>query len=120
MPSIIIHGNPIDGLRFIGPFPDGEEIGEEFTERLDEWWIATLNLPVAYVPASNSDPGDLNADETKVLQLIDGVDTLASFAATCGSDDLEERLTDEIVRNDLDIGVGNVDFVKVLTYFQNT
>lgn len=45
MPNIIIHGNPVDGLQFIGPFPDGEEINEYHTEPLDEWWIASLESP---------------------------------------------------------------------------
>jgi hypothetical protein len=68
-----------------------------------------------------NDPGyELNADERKAFLLIDGDERLASFAATCGSDDLEERLADEIERNDLDISVGRIDFVKVMNYFQNT
>lgn len=63
---------------------------------------------------------ELNEDELKTVQLIDGVQDLSSFAETCGSDDLEERLTDEVARNDLDINVDNIDFVKLLGRFQNT
>lgn len=63
---------------------------------------------------------ELNADERKAVDLIDGDERLASFAAVCGSDDLEERLTDEIDRNDLDIDVDHIDFVKVMDRFQNT
>jgi hypothetical protein len=72
-----------------------------------------------FEPGSQSDD-ELNADERKAFLLIDGDERLASFAATCGSDDLEERLADEIERNDLDISVGRIDFVKLMNYFQNT
>jgi hypothetical protein len=61
----------------------------------------------------------LNADERKAVDLIDGDERLAFFAAGCGSDDLEERLADEIERNNLDISVGRIDFVKVMNYFQD-
>lgn len=46
MPNILIHGNPVDGFQFIGPFPDGEEISEYHTEPLDEWWIGSLEAPL--------------------------------------------------------------------------
>lgn len=67
-----------------------------------------------------NDANELNADELKAVQLIDSVDTLTSLAATCGSDDLEQQITDDVDRNDLDIDVTNVDWVKVLARFQNT
>jgi hypothetical protein len=43
--KIIVHGNPIDGLQFIGPFDSETDIPERFTEPLDEWWIAQLDEP---------------------------------------------------------------------------
>lgn len=74
-----------------------------------------------FEPGSQSLDGDvLNPDERKAVDLIDGDERLASFAAVCGSGDLEERLTDEIDRNDLDIDVDRIDFVKVMNRFQDT
>jgi hypothetical protein len=85
---------------------------------------ATLS-PAALVDAAAeaaalNDDDELNADERKVVELIDDNGTLTSFAGGCGSDDLEERITDEVDRNDLDIDVSVVDWVKVLDRFQNT
>ena len=46
---IIVYGNPIDGLSFIGPFANGEEAvslalhTEEWRHvRNDTWWVASL------------------------------------------------------------------------------
>lgn len=46
---IIITGNPVDGLRFIGPFTTGVEAAEFVCADpyLDdhEWWIAKIESP---------------------------------------------------------------------------
>lgn len=46
---VIVNGNPIDGLDFIGPFSDGE-LANEYVEsdqdlRNNDWWVARLNVP---------------------------------------------------------------------------
>jgi hypothetical protein len=47
-PFIIVTGNPIDGVSFIGPFDD-DEIAEREASNLDvDWWIAPL------IPAEES------------------------------------------------------------------
>ena len=43
--KIIVHGNPVDGVQFIGPFNSDDDIPERYTEPLDEWWIAPLVEP---------------------------------------------------------------------------
>lgn len=45
---IIVIGNPIDGLRFIGPFTDGDPgTPNEYAERHvhDEWWVVEIEAP---------------------------------------------------------------------------
>lgn len=42
--TIVVYGNPIDGLQFVGPFTDEGEAAD-FAERyLDgyDWWLSTL------------------------------------------------------------------------------
>jgi hypothetical protein len=39
---IIVDGNPVDGLNFIGPFDTDEEAVEYAGLYVDEWWIATI------------------------------------------------------------------------------
>jgi hypothetical protein len=56
--KIIVHGNPIDGLQFLGPFNSDFDIPERFTEPLDEWWIATLDEPDRSIPLA-----ELTTDE---------------------------------------------------------
>lgn len=80
----------------------------------EEWEITEV------VGTSDAIDDELNADERKAVSLIDGDERLAFFAAGCGSDDLELRLIDEVYRNDLDINVDNIDFVKLMNQFQNT
>lgn len=41
--NIIVTGNPVDGFKFIGPFPEDVEIPERHTDGLDYWWIAPLS-----------------------------------------------------------------------------
>lgn len=93
---------------------DRNDAIEALRSRFDE--IYTRSLPVG----DEVDDDDLTADERKVVDLIDGTADLASFVTSCGSDDLEERITDEVDRNDLDIDVDGIDWVKVLAHFQNT
>lgn len=44
---IIIHGNPVDGFSYIGPFPNSEAaVDHAENERLaGDWWIAPLEVP---------------------------------------------------------------------------
>lgn len=43
MATIIVTGNPVDGLEFFGPFEDGEEaFNYADKNRLEEWWTANL------------------------------------------------------------------------------
>jgi hypothetical protein len=121
--------------------PEGEEWEiEEFVGKPEPRdWHATIDAVEAMVTdMSNHDRNDaiealrsrfeeiydrdsdeLNDDERKAVELIDGDERLASFAAGCGSDDLEERLIDETERNDLDINLAVIDFVKVMNYYQS-
>jgi len=45
---VILIGNPVDGLEFIGPFDDGNE-ATEYAEvkvhRNKEWWLAEMEAP---------------------------------------------------------------------------
>lgn len=50
--KIIVHGNPVDGLQFLGPFDGDSDIPERYTEPLDEWWIAALDEPNRSIPLS--------------------------------------------------------------------
>lgn len=44
--TIIVTGNPVDGLEFFGPFEDGEAAFRYADEhRLEEWWTAPLIEP---------------------------------------------------------------------------
>ena len=46
---IIIYGDPVDGLRFIGPFETAEEAvssAENWRNvRNDTWWVAKMESP---------------------------------------------------------------------------
>ena len=44
---VLVIGNPVDGVRIVGPFPDPEDVDEyaETHERNEEWWMVTLELP---------------------------------------------------------------------------
>lgn len=44
---ILVIGNPVDGIIFIGPFDDGEEAVEyaEVHHKNDEWWMAPIDTP---------------------------------------------------------------------------
>ena len=41
---ILVIGNPIDGLRFVGPMPLDDAIEQE-KDIDDDWWIAELENP---------------------------------------------------------------------------
>jgi hypothetical protein len=56
--KIVVHGNPVDGLGFIGPFADDFDIPERSTEQLDSWWIVGL-----VEPDRSISPLDLTDDE---------------------------------------------------------
>lgn len=47
IPHIIITGNPVDGLSFIGPFKSSNLAAEHgnLDPHLEEWWIAPLQKP---------------------------------------------------------------------------
>jgi hypothetical protein len=43
MKYIIVYGDPINGLYFVGPFDDANEAGDYASDNIDgEWWIAKL------------------------------------------------------------------------------
>lgn len=44
---VIVHGNPVDGLSFIGPFPTGSDAMEWGDKHLqdEDWWIAPIEPP---------------------------------------------------------------------------
>lgn len=45
LPHIIIVGNPVDGLRFFGPFPNGGAAVDWAGDNVDggsEWWAAQI------------------------------------------------------------------------------
>jgi len=41
-PHIIVTGNPIDGLHFIGPFESAAEATDAAATFVGDWWIAPL------------------------------------------------------------------------------
>jgi hypothetical protein len=42
---ILIHGNPVDGCEYYGPFDD-PETAHEFGEKLQgDWWVVSLVKP---------------------------------------------------------------------------
>lgn len=43
--QIIVKGNPVDGLYFIGPFDTSEEAIDYAENNDSDWWIADLNPP---------------------------------------------------------------------------
>lgn len=50
MKYIIVRGNPVDGLSFIGPFDTASEAieGAQGLDAItDDWWITELNAPSA-------------------------------------------------------------------------
>lgn len=78
MSKIIMHGNPVDGLSFIGPFPDGYDIHDGFTDPLHEWWIVDLDEPD---PAVDFQPSDLDDAGEVTVPLASGW-TLRSGSST--------------------------------------
>jgi hypothetical protein len=42
---IIVSGNPVDGLRFTGPYADHDEALEAAAVSEQEWWVAELHAP---------------------------------------------------------------------------
>lgn len=46
-PAIVVHGNPVDGFRHIGPFEDGGKASEWLATNkiFDSWWIVELADP---------------------------------------------------------------------------
>ena len=45
---VILHGNPVDGLGLVGPFPSADEATEyadEYFNGAGEWWIVELEAP---------------------------------------------------------------------------
>src|SRR3954466_13505847 len=62
---IIVHGNPVDGFSFIGPFADSVDIPERHTEPLDYWWLVTLDEPDRTISTEE-------LDETERWHLADG------------------------------------------------
>jgi hypothetical protein len=48
MTYLIITGNPVDGLRFIGPFDSAEEANQHADDLMasyEEWWTAEMEAP---------------------------------------------------------------------------
>lgn len=45
-PQIIVKGNPVDGLYFIGPFDTHDEAVEHAENGDGDWWIADLDSPL--------------------------------------------------------------------------
>lgn len=45
MQTIIVTGNPIDGLTFIGPFEDESEAIDYAETNCEEWWLGELEEP---------------------------------------------------------------------------
>lgn len=44
---VLIYGNPVDGLEFIGPFNSHETaIQHAETYILSDWWIAEMEAPL--------------------------------------------------------------------------
>jgi hypothetical protein len=45
--NIIVMGNPVEGLTFVGPFDDPNEAGDYAADeyRNEEWWIAYVHPP---------------------------------------------------------------------------
>ena len=45
---LLVTGNPVDGLQFIGPFqhPEDANFYAEMFLNKDEWWVAKLEAPV--------------------------------------------------------------------------
>jgi hypothetical protein len=45
---ILVIGNPMDGIRFVGPFPDSVEANDYADEKYhgEEWWAARIDPPV--------------------------------------------------------------------------
>lgn len=48
MQYVVIIGDPIDGLTFVGPFEDAEEAmawAEENDDNIRSWWVSDLEMP---------------------------------------------------------------------------
>lgn len=70
---IIVHGNPVDGFSFIGPFADSVNIPERHTEPLDEWWFASLDEPNRKIARSELTAGEQYHLESEDLRPDDGI-----------------------------------------------
>lgn len=42
---VLVEGNPVDGLTFVGPFDDSEEAIEYGEQGGGEFWVAEMGLP---------------------------------------------------------------------------
>jgi hypothetical protein len=93
-PHVIGTGNPVDGLNFIGPFPNSASAieGADHDGRLDaDWWIAPLELPEAEGAAAASSDRALEPGKD------DPSGILREFVADClaaGQNDFDEACAD--------------------------
>ena len=89
-PHVIVTGNPVDGLNFIGPFPNSASAIESADNdgRLDaDWWIAPLERPEAEGAAAASSDRALEPGKD------DPSGILREFVADClaaGQNDFDE------------------------------
>ena len=42
---VIVVGNPVDGLSFIGPYTERKDAEDECESIQQDWWIAPMELP---------------------------------------------------------------------------
>jgi hypothetical protein len=55
--SIVIFGNPVDGMHFVGPFEDAESASEYADGQRGsfDWWIAPIEPPPAESDSSDEE-----------------------------------------------------------------
>lgn len=81
MATTLIIGNPVDGLRLIGPFDDAEA-ATLYAERcitVNTWWVAELQAPfgkvdapvMAYYTAATNQDGELDVQFYTTSQACD-------------------------------------------------
>lgn len=81
MRYIVMAGNPVDGLRFFGPFDDSEEANEFADDACSggDWWT---------VPLSAVKPEDQREDEARIGKFGVLNNLIVSAVVACHKDDM--------------------------------
>ena len=77
---IVIYGNPIDGISFVGPFADNDE-ANTFADNSDgDWWVSSIDAPPDGMTTVFNDvrvnrlEDDMNSARDIIIEMDDDID----------------------------------------------